>query len=147
MDTKNIKVFNTREKELAPTSLRIAKTLVARDKAVWIEEGKSLTLLYTKSEFKKLKKQVIEEEGRRCYICGEKIDITEAATIDHVYPKSRYGKDSRDNLRCCCKKCNDDKGNMNFYQYYNHIMANIENYSYIDFENLEKEKVKYIRAS
>ena len=145
MEVRSIKVLNKKGKELAPTTFKIAKTLVAREKAIWIEEGKSLTLLYTKSDFKKLKKQIIKEEGRKCYICGEIIDSSVPATVDHVYPKSRYGKDSRENLRCCCKRCNDDKGNRSFYQYYCHIKNNIRDYDYINFNNLEKEKEKYIK--
>lgn len=32
-------------------------------------------------------------------------------TIDHVIPKERGGKDSWDNLVCCCHNCNRKKGN------------------------------------
>lgn len=142
---KDIKVFNKRGKELAPTSRVIAKTLVAREKAVWIKEGESLTLLSTKSDFKKLRKRVISEEKRKCYICGETILEDEPATIDHVDPKSRYGKDNRKNLRCCCKRCNDDKGNTGFLEYCNEIFKNKKVYSYINLGHLEIERRRYIK--
>lgn len=141
---KDIRVFNIKGKELAPTSRVIAKTLIAREKAVWIKEGESLTLLYTKSEFKKLKKAVIRQEKRKCYICGETISEDEPATIDHVDPKSKYGKDDRSNLRCCCKRCNDDKSNISFLAYCKQIFSNKEKYNYVDFKHLEKERIRYI---
>lgn len=144
---KNIKVFNTKGKELAPTSIQIASTLVARDKAIWIEEGESLTLLYTKSDFKKVKKEVIKEEQRICYICGNKIPEDEYATIDHVNPKSRLGKDDRANLRCCCKRCNDDKKSMDIFQYIQYMKRHLSRYEYIDFKYLENESLKYSGGS
>lgn len=140
---KNIKVFNTKGKELAPTSSLVAITLVAREKATWIEEGVSLTLLYTKSDFKKVKKEVIKEEQRVCYICGNKIPEDEYATIDHVNPKSKRGKDDRANLRCCCKRCNDDKKSMDIFQYIKYMKRHLNRYEYIDFKYLENEALKY----
>lgn len=137
---KNIKVFNDRGKKLAPTSYKVAKMLVAREKAIWIDEGKSLTLLYTKTDFKKMKKKIIEEEGRLCYICGREIPESENATIDHIIPKSKFGKDCRKNLRCCCKRCNDDKGDMRFILYYDQIISNRDKYAYINFDLLKKTK-------
>jgi hypothetical protein len=133
---KNIPVYTKKGKALAPTNLTVANTLVAREKAVWIKEGKSLTLLFTKDDFKKLKKQIIIEEHRECYICRDIIPEEIPATIDHVNPKSKYGKDSRENLKCCCKRCNDDKGSRSIEQYYNHIVRNIEKYPYIDIQYL-----------
>lgn len=140
---KDIKVFNINGNKLSPTNIQIANTLVAREKAIWIEKGKSLTLLYTKSDFKKIKKQVINEENRICYICKKVIPESEYATIDHVNPKSKLGKDDRKNLRCCCKRCNDDKKNMDIFEYIQHMKGHLKDYNYIDFEYLEKEASKY----
>ena len=110
-ELKNIKVevLNKRYKKLAPTNLLVARRLVSREKARWIKENEVIMLLKTKKDFKKLKAKIIEEEGRQCYICGKIIPENEYATIDHMYPKCRCGKDTRDNLHCCCKRCNDDK--------------------------------------
>lgn len=122
---KPVEVVNKYNKELSPTNLFIANLLVFREKAEWIEKGKLLRLLKSQSEWKALKKQVIIEENRICYICGEKIPEGTPASIDHVYPKFNYGKDDRDNLRCCCIRCNEDKENMNISEYYYHVLDNI----------------------
>lgn len=144
-ELKNIKieVVNKSNKKLAPTNMLVARTLIARDKAIWIKKDKMIMLLQTKKEFKEFKNKIIAEENRICYICNIKIPNDERATIDHVYPKSKYGKDNRENLHCCCKRCNDDKGNMDIEQYYNHIKNNIEKYHYINIDNLYKLKTEY----
>lgn len=137
-ELKNIKVVDRHNRRLSPTTATIAKTLIAREKAKWIIENDILMLLKTQKEIKELKKKVIEEENRICYICGYKIPEDIPATIDHVNPKSKLGKDDRVNLRCCCKRCNDDKANMNINEYFIHIQENIKNYDYIDLEMFQK---------
>lgn len=136
MNDKNIKidVVDKDYKKLAPTNLMVAKTLVARDKAIWIEYEKKLILLKTKKDFKIIKNKIIQEEGRVCYICKIIIPKEEHATIDHVNPKSRLGKDDRWNLHCCCKRCNDDKGNRTYEEYMDYVKKNICKYKYL-FKN------------
>lgn len=38
-------------------------------------------------------------------------------TIDHVIPRSRGGRDSKDNARCCCDRCNSEKSDMTIREY------------------------------
>lgn len=144
MEEQKILVINRFGKPLAPTNIKTANILVKREKAIWITEGRCLKLLYTKSDFNKLKKKIIYDEGRKCYICGRIIPQDEAATIDHVYPKSKYGKDSRDNLKCCCKRCNDDKANMSIIQYISHIKRNISKYKYINLVSMDELEKRYM---
>lgn len=49
---------------------------------------------------------VLRRDNSRCGYCGKS-----AATIDHVMPRSRGGKDSWENLVACCLSCNNAKGN------------------------------------
>lgn len=139
MDLKKIKVnvINKENKKLSPTNMLVANTLIAREKAVWVDGGKTLMLLKTKEDFKNLKKLIIKEENRICYICKQKIPETEHATIDHINPKSKFGTDSRENLHCCCKRCNDDKGNLTYDEYVKHIKENPDKYKYLDIKNLK----------
>ena len=44
-----------------------------------------------------------------CQYCGTKVH-PKKATIDHVKPKSRGGKNSFENTVCSCFKCNNKKG-------------------------------------
>lgn len=132
-----IAVIDKKYRRLSPTNLLIAQTLIAREKAVWVIKNKKIMLLKTQKDWKDLKKKVIKEEKRICYICKETIPEEIPATVDHVNPKSKLGKDDRKNLRCCCKRCNDDKANMNYIDYVTHMKSNKEKYNYINFDKLE----------
>ena len=44
-----------------------------------------------------------------CQYCGEKIKNKSKATVDHVIPKSRGGKNSWENLVTSCIECNNVK--------------------------------------
>ncbi|KQQ94176.1 HNH endonuclease [Leifsonia sp. YIM 134122] len=47
---------------------------------------------------------VLRRDNHRCGYCGKS-----AATIDHVLPRSRGGRDSWENLVACCVRCNNVK--------------------------------------
>ena len=53
------------------------------------------------------RRNVIRRDGHRCQYCGAQ----ERLTIDHVYPKSRGGPDTWENLVAACVPCNNRKGN------------------------------------
>ena len=54
--------------------------------------------------------------GKKCYYCGETIKW-EDFTIDHVQAKSAGGKNRKSNYVCCCRDCNNAKGNMSVEQF------------------------------
>lgn len=52
-----------------------------------------------------------------CAYCGEVMEIDTcnkpmSATIDHIIPRSKGGKDEIFNLVAACRQCNTEKGNM-----------------------------------
>jgi 5-methylcytosine-specific restriction endonuclease McrA len=49
---------------------------------------------------------VFRRDNNKCQYCHSTKDLT----LDHVYPKSRGGKTSWDNLVTACKHCNARKG-------------------------------------
>jgi 5-methylcytosine-specific restriction endonuclease McrA len=49
---------------------------------------------------------VFKRDSNKCQYCQSTKDLT----LDHVYPKSRGGKTSWDNLVTACKHCNARKG-------------------------------------
>ncbi len=66
------------------------------------------------SNSKRNKKQkLIAEYGHYCWWCG-KFLTEDVMTIDHLYPKSRGGSNSLENLRLTCKQCNNSRGNSVF---------------------------------
>lgn len=144
-DLKNIQILvvDKYDRRLSPTNALIANTLIARERAVWIEKGKKIRLIKTKQDWKELKNLVIKEEKRVCYICMSIIPEDVHATVDHVNPKSKFGKDERSNLKCCCKRCNDDKANMDLDEYYNRVASDRVKYDYIDLDSLNLVRREY----
>jgi hypothetical protein len=58
---------------------------------------------------------IFERDGWRCHICGKMTKPRAhylhplAATIDHLVPLSRGGRDAADNVACAHRKCNTDR--------------------------------------
>lgn len=55
------------------------------------------------------RKAILLRDGYTCVYCGRWLSHKHA-TIDHVMPKSRGGKNTWDNLVCSCEACNLKKG-------------------------------------
>jgi len=53
------------------------------------------------------RKNILRRDGHRCQFCGRG-DLT--LTLDHVFPLSRGGEDTWENLVCACVNCNNRKG-------------------------------------
>lgn len=51
--------------------------------------------------WKRVRLQVLRRDAYTCAYCGDVAD-----QVDHVYPKSRGGEDTMDNLVAACKRCN-----------------------------------------
>lgn len=54
------------------------------------------------------RENIYERDDYICQYCGEKFPHREL-TLDHVFPKSRGGENSWENIVTCCKKCNQKK--------------------------------------
>ncbi len=50
---------------------------------------------------------IMKRDSKKCQYCGASQNLT----IDHVFPKSRGGKDTWENLVTACDDCNVKKGN------------------------------------
>ena len=53
-----------------------------------------------------LAKKVFERDVYRCKCCETHLDLT----VDHIYPESKGGDLSMDNLQTLCRSCNSKKG-------------------------------------
>ncbi|MEQ6359448.1 HNH endonuclease signature motif containing protein [Thermoanaerobacter thermohydrosulfuricus] len=80
--------------------------------------------------------RVWQRDNYKCYYCGRRVkdyfpEIIgnripgDAATVDHIIPRSKGGKDIEGNLITACKRCNNLLGN---------------------FEGTLKEKKAYIQS-
>ena len=66
--------------------------------------------LYVRVPYRKImlsRKNVLRRDRFRCQYCGAR----EKLTIDHVFPRSRGGRDTWENLAAACIPCNNRKGN------------------------------------
>jgi 5-methylcytosine-specific restriction endonuclease McrA len=62
-----------------------------------------------KKTHKPSKKMLWKRDSGKCQYCDSKISLS-SATIDHVVPRSRGGKETWRNLVIACSKCNCKKG-------------------------------------
>lgn len=63
---------------------------------------------------------IYQRDGGRCRICNEPVrfggnsvspfEAIRSGCIDHVFPRSRGGQNSGDNLQLACMSCNSQKG-------------------------------------
>ena len=53
--------------------------------------------------------EILEREGRVCYLCGQWLSVHEM-TLDHVVPLARGGAHTPENLRPAHRSCNSRKG-------------------------------------
>ena len=56
------------------------------------------------------RENIFKRDEYTCQYCGKKLSANEL-TLDHVYPKSRLGPDTWENIVACCKECNQYKAN------------------------------------
>ena len=58
----------------------------------------------------------VREQDRRCYYCYSDITM-DNATFDHINPKSKGGRDRKENGCAACKPCNSLKDAMSINQF------------------------------
>lgn len=54
----------------------------------------------------KVRRDVLVRDGNRCRYCGEYVDKYH---LDHVYPESKGGETTVENLVIACPTCNHNK--------------------------------------
>ena len=68
--------------------------------------------------------EAFELQGGRCYLCGAKMFKTQdmsnkmRATADHIIPRSKGGRNHRKNIKAAHSRCNELKGNMSLYEWF-----------------------------
>lgn len=62
---------------------------------------------------------IYDRDGGRCQLCQEKVrrhgpfyspTLPTPAAVDHIFPRSRGGRTTPNNLRLLCTTCNAQKG-------------------------------------
>jgi hypothetical protein len=80
-----------------------------------------------------IKTYVRKRDEHKCHFC-----VNPGNTVDHIIPKFRGGLDTPLNLVCCCKDCNELKGNMTKDEF----LTRMKNGDYDYFKKTWKEHVK-----
>lgn len=121
MDTKeatkvqNVRVLDKYGKYISNCTTKRAYQLLERKAAFWTPEPDVLQLKYDKRDKKRFIRQAMERDNYTCYmITCRKIMHPNHPDLSHDHIKSRAkgGTDYPDNIACCCKQCNEEKGHM-----------------------------------
>lgn len=123
---KKVLLLSSSYEPIAFCSMKKALTLVFLEKAESIEtrskdvvkgvgrtfQCPSVIRLKTGSRSTRIKvqlnrKNIMKRDGFKCMYCGD----TKNLTVDHVFPKSKGGKTTWENLVTACNSCNNLKDN------------------------------------
>lgn len=123
---KKVLLLTSSYEPIAFCNMKKALTMIFLDKAEMVElrandsvrgvnrsfQCPSVIRLKSSSRFTKIKvqlnrKNVMKRDGFVCAYCGDTANLT----VDHVFPKSKGGKTSWDNLVTACNRCNNLKDN------------------------------------
>lgn len=89
--------------------------------------------------YKRIMINIKKKLPHACYYCGKQLSHCDL-TVDHLIPLSRGGKTEYSNLRICCRRCNNEKGNMTEQEYYAYIYNTKEKHynidTYVSIENI-----------
>lgn len=124
---KKVLLLNSQNEPVHITSWKRAVVLLIKGKAECLEAiekvedfikvgetyvPKTIKLTYEvavpKLELPFSRENVFARDNYTCQYCGKKLPANEL-TLDHVFPKSRFGADIWENIATCCKECNQKK--------------------------------------
>ena len=128
------------------TPKRARRLVEKRKEAVWLTDD-SILLIGGRNERKKIKENLLEKNGRVCYICGEIIPEDEDPTLDHIVPKSRFGPDMKENCAICCHSCNKEKGGLDIREFVQKLVEtprSSRSLSYISDQRLSYLENRYL---
>ena len=69
------------------------------------------TIEFTKVEFQRWLWNTVGLSAIPCYYCSTPVDIL-SLSLDHAIPRVAGGRFAIDNMRICCRKCNERKGQL-----------------------------------
>ena len=109
---QTILVLNASYEPLNFTNWRRAVVLLIKNKAQALGKRVIRLVNYIKIPYKKImqnkpsRAMIYKRDGHKCQYCGS----TRNLTIDHIFPTSKGGDNSWENLVVACMPCNTRKG-------------------------------------
>lgn len=140
---KQIPIYDKNSVQKSFCTNKRAQRLINQGRAERYKDGIMLLVVFRNTSLRS-KNNLYREANGRCYICGRKIHFKEM-TIDHVFPQSSAVNPmiknkmfiySYKNKRCCCEKCNVDKGSLTLIEYCSKIEQDRKRYPLITNDKL-----------
>lgn len=82
------------------------------------------------------KHNIFVRDDYHCQYCGKELNL-KTATVDHIIPVSRGGKNSYVNCACSCKACNQWKGDKLLSETSMHLTRVPQHPSFLEFMYLK----------
>lgn len=82
--------------------------------------------LTDRHQFDKRAWRAVMGEPSTCYLCAKPIEQPEA-TLDHVIPTSRGGRNHTSNVRWACRRCNQMKADLTLDELYEAALTILAN--------------------
>lgn len=82
------------------------------------------------------KQNIFIRDDYTCQYCGKQLN-TRNATVDHILPQAKGGKNSYANCVCSCKTCNQWKGDKLLSETSMHLAKHPTHPSFLDFMHLK----------
>lgn len=82
------------------------------------------------SKSRRWKVSIFQRDGWRCRWCGVEVSYNPAASgpfyptmasLDHLIPQVKGGRNTKDNLVTACRRCNSERGHMSVEDWVNHL--------------------------
>lgn len=155
----NVLLLNKECKPLNIMSWRRAFVLLIKGKAEYIEKlnqledyikvgeyyiPKTIKLTYEMAipdlELPFSRENIFIRDQYTCQYCGGRFDYDDL-TLDHVFPKSRGGDTSWENIVSCCKSCNQFKADRTPKEADMPLLSCPQKPDYWSFELMQKNKI------
>lgn len=127
-------------------NLRVRESLADNAKRTMNNENeaKSKRIRFSKE----LREKVFEKNHGRCAICGMPLSLTHCqnynyATIDHIIPLDKGGKNEMSNFQATCERCNKIKTNIMPEMFKNNV-ASVMFESIINDSNFQNTILKFV---
>lgn len=114
MKEKEIVVLDKHGHNISECTKKRAHQLISRQAADWYSRN-VIKLRYDREDKKQFKQVAMERDNYTCYIitCRKEMHKDHPdLSADHIKSRAKGGTDYPDNIACCCKQCNEEKGNL-----------------------------------
>lgn len=114
MKSKEVTVLDKHGQPISKCTKKRAHQLISREAADWVGWN-TLRLRYDREDKKHFKAIAMERDNYTCYIitCRKVMHKDHPdLSADHIKSRAKGGSDYSENIACCCKQCNEEKGNL-----------------------------------